>query len=104
MLTSRKVPATRLVIIDDRPLVRKSLKRRIDVARDFEICGQAGNREEVLQLLKAREPDLAIVGLRLGGIWGVDLIHELQTHHPKVAILVVSMFDTYFHAASAMRA
>jgi DNA-binding NarL/FixJ family response regulator len=94
----------RIVIVDDRPLVCKSLKQRIDAERSVEVCGQAGERDEALQLLKSRRPDLAIVGLRLGGLWGVDLIQDFRALYQDVAVLVVSMFDTYFHAASAMRA
>jgi len=97
-------PTARIVIVDDRPLVRRSLKQRIDAERNVEICGQAGDRDEALLLLKTHQADLAVVGLRLGGLWGVDLIQEFRALYPDVAVLVVSMFDTYFHAASAMRA
>lgn len=95
---------SRIVIVDDRPLVCKSLTHRIGAECDLEVCGQTGDRDEALQLLKTRRLDLAIVGLRLGGMWGVDLIHDFRTRYPRVVVLVVSMFDTYFHAASAMRA
>lgn len=97
-------PRARIVVADDRPLVCKSLKQRVSAGCDLEVCGEAGEKDEALRLLKTQRPDLAIVGLRLGGMWGVDLIHDFRTRYPEVIVLVVSMFDTYFHAASAMRA
>jgi DNA-binding NarL/FixJ family response regulator len=104
MPKAMRKPSARIVVADDRPLVRKSLQLRIDAAGDLEACGEAGDKEDALKLLKTRRPDLAIVGLRLGGMWGVDLIHEFRTRYPEVTVLVVSTFETYFHAASAMRA
>lgn len=104
MSRTMKRLTSRIVIVDDRPLVCKSLTHRIGAECDLEVCGQAGDKDEALQLLKTRRLDLAIVGLRLGGMWGVDLIQDIRTRYPKVVVLVVSMFDTYFHAASAMRA
>jgi len=101
--TMRK-PTPRVIIADDRPLVRKSLIQRIRAGCDLEICGEAGDKNEALDLLETQRPVLAVVGLRLGGMWGVDLIYDFRTRHPEVAVLAVSMFDTYFHAASAMRA
>ena len=94
---------TRIVIVDDRPLVYESLKKRIDAERDFKVCGHARNRAEAMQLVKARRPDLVIVNLRLGAMWGVGLIYELQTRYAGVATLVVSMFNSYFLAERAMR-
>ena len=96
--------STRIVIIDDRPLVCESLKKRINAERDLEVCGQAGDRAEALQLVKVHRPDLVVVNLRLGAMWGVSLVHELRTRYPGVVALVVSMFDSYFLAERAMKA
>ena len=104
ILATMRRPSARIVIVDDHPLVCESLRRRIEAERNLKVCGQSGDRHEALELVGNLRPDLVIVSLRLGAMWGVDLIYDLRMHQPKVAALVLSMFDSYFHAASAIRA
>jgi DNA-binding NarL/FixJ family response regulator len=94
----------RILIVDDHPLVRLSLREVIKREPDLLVCGEAEDREQALELVESTKPHLAIVDLTLKTSNGMDLIKDLRTRHPKVQILVLSMHDENLHAERAIRA
>lgn len=95
---------TRIVIVDDHPMVRERLVELIDREPDLEVCGEAEDRHEALEVIEATCPDLAIVDLSLKTSLGIELIKDLQVRQPDVMILVVSMQDEMIHAERCIRA
>jgi DNA-binding NarL/FixJ family response regulator len=95
---------TRIVIVDDHPMVRERLVELIDREPDLEVCGEAEDRHEALEVIAATCPHLAIVDLSLKTSLGIELIKDLQVRHPDVMILVVSMQDELIHAERCIRA
>lgn len=95
---------TRILIVDDHPLVRHSLREFIKRESDMEVCGEAEDREEALTAVEATKPHLAIVDLTLKNSNGMELIKDLRDRYPEVKILVLSMHDEILHAERAVRA
>jgi DNA-binding NarL/FixJ family response regulator len=99
-----RVAATRILIVDDHPLVRLSLREFIRREKDLEVCGEAEDREQALAAVAATQPHLAIVDLTLKTSNGMELIKDMREQHPDVAILVLSMHDEAIHAERVIRA
>ena len=95
---------TRVYLVDDHPLVRESLASLIQRQSDLSVCGEADNPAAALSGIAATQPDVAIVDLSLGERTGLDLIRDLKTTHPRVAVLVLSMHDEQLYAERALRA
>ena len=95
---------TRILIVDDHPLVRLSLREFIRRESDLEVCGEAEDREEALAAVAATKPHLAIIDLTLKNSNGMELIKDLRDRYPEVKILVLSMHDEILHAERAVRA
>jgi len=66
----------KILLIDDHPLVRKGLVSVLSLEEDVEIVGEASNIEEALEMLCKHNPDLALVDLRLGNEYGLDIIEK----------------------------
>ena len=94
----------RILIVDDHPLVRLSLREVIKREADLVVCGEAEDREQALTLVASAKPHLAIVDLTLKSSNGMDLIKDLRDQFPDVQILVLSMHDETLHAERAIRA
>jgi DNA-binding NarL/FixJ family response regulator len=99
-----KNAVTRILIVDDHPLVRLSLREFIRREKDLEVCGEAEDREQALAAAEATKPHLAIIDLTLKSSNGMELIKDLRERHPDVHILVLSMHDETIHAERAIRA
>ncbi len=95
---------TRILIIDDHPLVRLSLKGVIEREPDLVVCGEAEDRDQALAAVAATKPHLAVIDLTLKNSDGMELIKDLRDRYPKVQILVLSMHDEDIHAERAIRA
>ena len=95
---------TRVVLVDDHPLVRERLVELINREADLEVVGEAEDRHEALETIEATHPDLAIIDLTLKSSLGIELIKDLQARRPELPILVVSMQDEAIHAERCLRA
>lgn len=101
MASGRK---TRVLIVDDHPLVREGLAARLAAQPDMEVCGEAANVGEALQQIRTQSPDLAIVDIQLAESHGIELIKDVSSRFPHVKMLVVSAFDESLYAERALRA
>jgi len=95
---------TKILLVDDHPLVREWLTNLINEEPDFEVCGQAGNAREALGLIGTLTPQIVVVDISLDSGSGLELIKDFKTQDPKVHALVLSMHDEALYAERAMRA
>jgi len=97
-------PKTKILLVDDHPLVREWLTNLINEEPDFEVCGSAGNAREALGLIGTLLPRIVVVDISLDGGSGLELIKDVKAVHPKVDMIVLSMHDEMLYAERAMRA
>ena len=95
---------TKILLVDDHPLVREWLTNLINEEPDIEVCGQAGNTREALGLVGTLRPRIVVVDISLDGASGLELIKDVKAVHPKVDLIVLSMHDEMLYAERAMRA
>jgi DNA-binding NarL/FixJ family response regulator len=95
---------TRIVLVDDHPMVRERLADLINREPDLEVCGEAGTRDEALAVIAARRPRLAIVDLSLKDAFGLELIHDLRARDDGLLLLVLTMHESPLYAERALRA
>ncbi len=95
---------TKIMVIDDHPLVRQGLAQIISQEEDMSLVAEAGDAIEALQNFEKAEPDLVIVDISLKGTSGVDLTKTLLSKNPKILILVISMYDESLYAERVLRA
>ena len=94
---------TKVLLIDDHPVVRQGLRQLLDFESDLEVCGEAGTLSEGLAQVEALAPDLAIVDIALGAADGLDLVRQIRSRWPGVRILVLSMLGERLYAEHALR-
>lgn len=94
----------RVLVVDDHPMVRERLVEVIAAEPGFVVCGQAEDRAGTLALLRAHQPELVVLDLRLKDTNGLELLREIRTRWPQVRVLVVSMHDETLFAEQAMEA
>jgi DNA-binding NarL/FixJ family response regulator len=97
-------PMTRILIVDDHPLVREGLTMRLSLQHDLQVCGEAATEEEALTLVNKTAPNLVLVDISLKSGHGIELVKQIKSRHPRVKMLVVSGFDESLYAERALRA
>jgi len=96
--------ATKILIVDDHPLVRQGLIGLVSTQPDFQVCGEASSISEARQLADSTHPDVAIIDLTLTDGSGIELIKDLSESYPEMKLLVVTMHDELLFAERALRA
>jgi DNA-binding NarL/FixJ family response regulator len=82
----------RVVIADDEVLLRDGLARLLEDA-GFEVAGRCGDADELLRMVQARRPDVALVDIRMPphrGDDGLLAAQEIRRRHPEIGVLVLS--------------
>jgi DNA-binding NarL/FixJ family response regulator len=94
----------RVFIVDDHPLVREWLANVINQQWDLTVCGESEGRENCIEAIEKKKPDVAIVDISLKDCSGFDLIAEIKQRVPHVEIIVLSMHSSPLYAKRALRA
>jgi two-component system LytT family response regulator len=92
------LPPIRALLVDDEVLARLALRQALASHKDVEIVGECSNAAEAQQAIKALDPDLLFLDIRMPGMDGFKLLHHLK---PEALPMVV--FATAF-AQHALRA
>lgn len=93
-------PRGRVVVADDDVLLREGVASLL-TREGFEIVGQAGDGDTLVELVREHEPDIAVVDVRMpptGTTEGLRAASEIRRRFPSVAILVLSAYVEADHA------
>ncbi len=102
--TPHKEAKTRILMVDDHPIVREGMALFLNAQADLHLCCQAGNAEEAMATFAACDPALAIVDISIGKDSGLDLIKALRRRSPGLGILAMSLHDESIFAERALQA
>ena len=94
----------KILLVDDHPLVREGLANLISQQADLQICGEADNEPQALEIIRTVQPHIAIVDISLESGSGIELIKSIKVMFPAVTVLVLSMHDESLYAERALRA
>jgi len=93
----------RIVVVDDHPLVLEGLSRIIEREPDLELVGRAGSSGELAALLERTPCDVLVLDIGLPDKNGLDVLEELKSHYPQVAVLMLSIYPEERFAVRAFR-
>ena len=94
----------RVFIVDDHPLVREGLTNLVNGQDDLIICGEAKNSAQALDGIMKADPDVALIDISLENESGLELVKQLGSQFPQVALIVLSMHDETLFAERVLRA
>ena len=94
----------KLIIADDEKWVRTAIKSIIRFDdQEFVLASEASNGIETLELCRQHEPDILITDIMMPGLNGLELISELARTQPEIKIVVISGYNDFDYARTAMR-
>ena len=81
-----------IILADDHVLVRQGIRRIIEDDSSLKVIGEAGDGQEVLELLKKSTPDLVILDISMPRLGGFEAAEIIKNQYPAVKIIMLTMF------------
>jgi DNA-binding NarL/FixJ family response regulator len=81
----------KLILVDDHQLVRAGIANLLAGEPGFEIIGEATEAKDFFDLLRVKQPEIAILDIALPGMSGIDITKKLHNDFPGIRILILSM-------------
>jgi DNA-binding NarL/FixJ family response regulator len=94
----------KILIADDHPIVRAGIKQILADTPDMIAADEAGNGQEVLQLIGKKEYDVILLDISMPGRSGLEILKDLKTEKPKIPVLILSIYPEEQYAIRALRA
>lgn len=83
----------RILIADDHEIVRKGVRDVIEGHLGWEVCGEASDGQQALEVALRERPDVAVVDVSLPTLNGVALTKRLKQECPGIRVLLFTMHD-----------
>ncbi|MDB5919950.1 MAG: two component transcriptional regulator, LuxR family [Massilia sp.] len=81
---------TRLMCVDDHPVVRAGLAAILSNDPAIDLVAEASSGEEAIVEYRKHRPDVTLMDLRMPGMTGVEAIIAIRSHHPDARIVVLT--------------
>jgi DNA-binding NarL/FixJ family response regulator len=94
----------RVVIADPHPIVRRAVRDSVVRALSFASCIEASDGEEALQLILRERPEMAVLGVMLPKLDGVEVAAHVRTACPGTRVLIFTMRADRKTVAAAVEA
>jgi DNA-binding NarL/FixJ family response regulator len=82
---------TRVLLVDDHPVVRAGLRRMLEHANDFTVGGEAGTWRDALRLNQAEHWDLVVLDMFLPDADGLEALKQLKAFWPTRPVLILTL-------------
>lgn len=95
----------RLFVVDDHAIVRRGIVQVLCENPEVQVIAEASDYAGLRnELKKHSEPDVLVMDVGLPGKNGIDILKALRDEHPKLKVLIVSMYPEDQYAVRAFRA
>ena len=94
---------SRVLIVEDNPTFRKTIRRLLDTRFPFLTCEEAGEGEEAITKVHEFLPQLIFMDIKLPGESGLELTKKIKSSHPEIIIIILTNYDLPEYRDVAMR-
>ncbi|UAW99340.1 two-component system response regulator NarL [Halopseudomonas nanhaiensis] len=94
---------TRILLVDDHPMMRRGLRDLLELEPDLEPVGEAGSGPDAIRLASELEPDLILLDLNMPGMDGLETLKRLRDDEVDARIIMFTVSDDQSHVLEALR-
>jgi DNA-binding NarL/FixJ family response regulator len=84
----------RILVADDHDVVRRGVREELSAHDGWEICGEASNGREAVQMALKLAPDVAVIDLSMPELNGLEATRQIRREMPRTEVLIFTMHET----------
>jgi DNA-binding NarL/FixJ family response regulator len=92
-----------VILADDHTLVRAGIRALLEKLPGVKVTGEAGDGREVLNLVKAHQPDVVLMDIAMPGLNGLEAAERMARDFPKVRVIMLSMHNNEEYVLRAIK-
>ncbi|MGG5786202.1 response regulator [Bacillus pretiosus] len=93
----------RLLIVDDQPFVRESLRTLLDRYEDLNVVGLAEDGNQAIDLCGRLQPHVILMDLDMQHMDGVEATKKIKQQWPHIRVLIFTTFQDTEQALESLR-
>lgn len=83
----------RILLADDRIIVRRGLRALLEICPNFQVCAEACNGREAIELAVNHKPDVAIFDITLPVVDGIEATRQIRREAPETEVMIFTLND-----------
>ena len=83
-----------ILLADDHDIVRRGLRDMLNAHEGWQVCGEAGNGREVVDLARNLKPDVVVLDLYMPELNGLEATRQIHHELPRTEVLIFTMHET----------
>src|SRR5258708_26296194 len=84
----------RILLADDHEIVRRGLCSLLQGHKGWEVCGEASDGREAIEMAKQLKPDVVILDIGMPYLNGLDATRQLLQHDQNFKVIVLTITDS----------
>jgi two-component system, NarL family, nitrate/nitrite response regulator NarL len=94
----------RVLIVDDHAFVRRGVQSILESFPDWELCGQASDGLEGVQLVEQLDPDVVLMDVSMPGMDGIQATRTVRASNTRIKIVLITLHESVEVLRSGFRA
>ena len=82
-----------ILIVDDSPTIRKTLRQTLEREDAWEVCGEAADGREAIERAQLLNPDVVVLDLSMPVMNGLEAARELKRTSPSLPLVMFTDFN-----------
>jgi DNA-binding NarL/FixJ family response regulator len=88
------MPPLRILVADDHDVVRQGLRSLLESRSGWEVCGEASNGREAVEMSVALKPEIVIMDIAMPTMTGLEATRQILKASPKTQVIVLTMHES----------
>src|SRR5437588_5730050 len=88
------MPTLRILIADDHEVVRHGIRVLLESHPTWQVCGEATDGRQAVELEKQLKPDLVILDIGMPNLNGLDASRQILARNSRQRILILTIYET----------
>src|SRR5262245_61240005 len=83
----------RVLLADDHIVPRRGLRALLETCPNFQVCAEACNGREAIELAVSQKPDVAVLEISLPIVDGIEATRQIRRETPATEVMIFTMLD-----------
>lgn len=95
---------TRILLVDDHELVRRGIRSLLEAEEDFEVCAEAADGRQAVDLAQELAPDVVVMDIGMPGLNGIEATRRIRKTSRRTEVLALSLHESEHYASEVLAA